>query len=253
MATIHRSAQIVMNVTRKPDAAPAVVCHDLPMRGEPKPVPARKYPRTHHLPDSPGATSDDRILTDLAGLTGELVVTEKMDGGNLTFTRDLMYARSVDSGTHVWDRPAKAAWARVAHEIPYGWRVCGESMWARRSVAYPDLPGVFLVFGVWDAAHTLRGWDETAEWAALLDLPLVPVLYRGTELTAARAAWSRQRDADHSEGFVVRAAVPIPEAEFGHRVAKWVRPQHVRTEAAWRHRDDFAVNGFTGPVNAKIY
>jgi hypothetical protein len=180
-----------------------------------KPAPARKYPRTHHLPDSPGATSDDRILTDLAGLTSELVVTEKMDGGNLTFTRDLMYARSVDSGTHVWDRPAKALWARVAHEIPYGWRVCGESMWARRSVAYPDLPGVFLVFGVWDAAHTLRGWDETA---------------------------------DHSEGFVVRAAAPIPEAEFGRRVAKWVRPQHVRTEAAWRHRDDFAVNGFTGPA-----
>jgi hypothetical protein len=225
-----------------------VVCHDLAMGRESGSAPVRKYPRTHHLPDSPGATSDDRIVTDLDGLTGELVVTEKMDGGNVTFTRDLMYARSVDSGTHPWDRPTKALWARVAHEIPYGWRVCGESMWARRSVAYPDLPGVFLVFAVWDADHTLRGWTETTEWAALLDLPLVPVLYRGTDLARARAAWSAQRDADRSEGFVVRTTAPVPEAEFGRRVAKWVRPGHVRTNAAWRHRDDFAVNGFTRPV-----
>ena len=47
-----------------------------------------KYPRTFHLPDSPGATADDRIQHDLSWLDGELVVTEKMDGGNLTFTRD---------------------------------------------------------------------------------------------------------------------------------------------------------------------
>jgi hypothetical protein len=27
-------------------------------------------------------------------------------------------------------------------------------------------------------------------------------------------------------------------------VLKWVRAGHVRTEASWRHRDDFAVNEF---------
>lgn len=208
------------------------------------PTARRKYPRTYHLPDSPGATTDDRILPNLTGLTGDLVVTEKMDGGNVTFTRDLMYARSVDSGTHAWDRACKAVWARIAHEIPAGWRLSGESMWARRSVAYEDLPGVFLLFGVWDAEHTLLGWDDTVEWAELLGLPLVPVLYRGDDLTRARTVWSRKRDEERSEGFVVRSAGPIPEAEFGRRVGKWVRAGHVRTTAAWRHRDDFAVNGF---------
>ena len=59
-----------------------------------------KYPRTFHLPGSPGATADDKIQHDLSWLDGELVVTEKLDGGNLTFTRDAMYARSVDSGTN---------------------------------------------------------------------------------------------------------------------------------------------------------
>ncbi|MEV0787225.1 RNA ligase family protein [Streptomyces sp. NPDC050423] len=41
------------------------------------------YPRTPHLPWSPGAASDDVRLADLAGLTGtEVVVTEKLDGEN---------------------------------------------------------------------------------------------------------------------------------------------------------------------------
>jgi hypothetical protein len=204
----------------------------------------RKYPRTFHLPDSPGATDDDKILADLTGLTGELVVTEKMDGGNVTFTRDTMFARSLDSGTQAWDRACKAVWGRVAHDIPTGWRISGESMWARRSVGYRDLAGVYLVFGVWDGEHTLLGWDETAQWAGLLGLPLVPVLYRGRDLAAARSAWSRQRDEERSEGFVVRSAGPIPAAEFHHRVGKWVRAGHVRTDATWRRRDDFAVNGF---------
>ena len=43
---------------------------------------------------------------------------------------------------------------------------------------------------------------------------------------------------------MVRAAGRIPAAEFSVKVLKWVRADHVRTEAAWRHRDDFAVNEF---------
>jgi hypothetical protein len=177
-------------------------------------------------------------------LDGELVVTEKLDGGNLTFTRDAMYGRSPDSGTQPWDRPAKALWAMTAYRIPDEWRVCGESMWARRSIAYSDLPGVFIVFGIWDETDTLLGWDDTVDWARRLELPVVPVLYRGGSLSEARAAWSRQRDAERSEGYVVRAAGRIPAAEFGHKLLKWVRADHVRTGASWRHRDDFAVNEF---------
>jgi hypothetical protein len=203
-----------------------------------------KYPRTFHLPDSPGASVDDKVQHDLSWLDGELVVTEKLDGGNLTFTRDSMYARSLDSGTQPWDRPAKALWAMTAHRIPDDWRVCGESMWARRSIPYSDLPGVFIVFGIWDETNTLLGWDDTVDWAQRLELPVVPVLYRGLSLTEARSAWARQRDPKTSEGYVVRVAGRITAAEFPFEVVKWVRADHVRTEASWRHRDDFAINGF---------
>ncbi|MFE9924807.1 RNA ligase family protein, partial [Streptomyces sp. NPDC005774] len=43
------------------------------------------YPRTPHLPWSPGAASDDIRAGDLSGLRGrEVVVTEKLDGENTT-------------------------------------------------------------------------------------------------------------------------------------------------------------------------
>lgn len=220
------------------------------MPGRAVAAPARiKYPRTPHLPDSPGASTDDRVQHDLSALVGvELVVTEKLDGGNLTFARHGMWARSTDSGTHPWDRPAKAVWARVAPDIPAGWRVVGESMWARRSVGYTDLPGVFIVFAVFDSAGTLLSWDDVVEWATLLGLPTVPVLYRGDDLAAARAAWATQRDEAGSEGYVLRTVAPVAPDQFAKRVVKWVRAGHVRTTADWRHRDDFPVNGFRGPV-----
>ncbi len=93
---------------------------------------------------------------------------------------------------------------------------------------------MFLVFGIWDETDTLLGWDDTKR----------QVLYRGGSLSEARAAWGAQRDEKTSEGYVVRAAGRIPAAEFPLKLLKWVRSEHVRTEAAWRHRDDFAVNEF---------
>ena len=63
-----------------------------------------KFPRTFHMPFSPGATSDDKILKSLDHFIGlEVVVTEKVDGENTTFTRTRTHARSVDSANH-WSR-----------------------------------------------------------------------------------------------------------------------------------------------------
>jgi hypothetical protein len=132
----------------------------------------------------------------------------------------------------------------TAYRIPDEWRVCGESMWARRSIAYSDLPGVFIVFGIWDETDTLLGWDDTVDWAKRLELPVVPVLYRGGSLTEARAAWAWSRKPESSEGFVIRSAGRIAAADFGMKLVKWVRADHVRTDDAWRHRDDFPVNEF---------
>jgi hypothetical protein len=202
-----------------------------------------KYPRTFHLPDSPGRPADDKVQHDLSWLDGELVVTEKLDGGNLTFTRDAMYARSLDSGTHPWDRPAKALWAMTAYRIPDDWRVCGESMWARAASRTRTCRGLHRLRHLGRDGHAARLGRHGGLGAAAGAAGGAGALSRRQPVRGARRLGGAALAGD-SEGFVVRAAGRIPRPSFSHKVLKWVRPEHVRTDAAWRHRDDFAVNEF---------
>lgn len=90
------------------------------------------YPRTPHLPWSPGASSDDVRVGDLSGLAGrEVVVTEKLDGENTTLYADGLHARSLDSAHHPSRAWVKALQGRIGPAIPQGWRVCGENLYAR--------------------------------------------------------------------------------------------------------------------------
>lgn len=208
-----------------------------------------KYPCTPHLPFSPGATSDDKFMSkkglDFLKSGIDLVVTEKMDGGNLTFYRDAFHGRSLDSGTHHWDTLARQLWSQVRFDIPEGWRISGESLYARRSVAYDNLPGPYMVFGIWDENNDQLAWDDVVMWCELLCLPHVPVLYRGSSFDTAVNVWSSLLDTKTSEGFVVRNAESFNYEVFHQNVVKWVRANHVQTAADWRHRDDYDVNTFS--------
>lgn len=220
-----------------------------------------KYPRTPHLPSSPGGTNDDKRMSVSAAdalFSRQIVVTEKMDGGNVTLAREYFHARSTSDNTPLWERYAKAEWAKIAHDIPEGWRVSAESLWARRSVAYDNLSGFLLVIGVWDETNTLLSWRRTEEWAALLGLPTVPVLGNGCgSERAALAVWKGEacnlvgepcpaHDAATSEGFVVRTVYDIRYADFDQHVGKWVRPDHVQTTAQWRKTTHFPTNRALG-------
>lgn len=206
------------------------------------------YPRTPHLPGSPGATSDDKhaskeTLTHLqSGI--ELVASIKMDGGNVSAYPDAFHGRSKDSGTQPWDTYAKRLWSQFRFDIPEGWRVSCESMYARRSVAYENLESPLYVIGIWNEKNELISWADTVEWAQMLGLPTVPPIYVGTDFKEASTVWKKQFTPETSEGFVIRDAGKIPHAQFGSRVVKYVRANHVQTSADWRHRDDFALNGF---------
>lgn len=197
------------------------------------------YPRTPHLPWSPGASSDDVRLTgrtDLAGLTGsEVVVTEKMDGENTTLYADGLHARSLDSAHHPSRARVKALQGRVGPRVPAGWRICGENVFARHSIPYDDLAGHFYGFSVWDG-DTCLGWDRTVAFLHGLGIPTPPVLWRGVfDARAERALRALRLDTGRQEGYVVRPAGSFPAAEFGRRVAKWVRPGHVVTDTHWMH------------------
>jgi hypothetical protein len=196
----------------------------------------RKYPRTPHLPWSPGATADDVLLNDCSALEGEeVVVTEKMDGENTTIYADHVHARSLDSAHHPSRTAVKQLQATLSSSIPAGWRLCGENLQARHSIAYDSLPAWFLLFSIWDEQDQCLPWDQTLEWAELLELQTVPVLWRGAWEERALRRLCEGLDTRRQEGLVVRRAGPYSYAEFGQCVAKWVRADHVTTDQHWMH------------------
>lgn len=193
-----------------------------------------KYPRTRHLPWSPGATSDDLVSQGVEPfIDRRVVVAEKMDGENTTLYSDHLHARSIDSRHHPSRTWVKALHGRIAFQIPEGWRVCGENLYAIHSITYTDLPSYFMVFSVWDSSNRCLSWNDTVEWAELLGLHTVPVLYDGP----FDLAWFDSFDVGTGtrEGYVVRLAESFAFEDFGTSVAKWVRPGHVQTDEHWMH------------------
>lgn len=195
-----------------------------------------KYPRTYHLPFSPGATSDDKILKNTACLAGrEVVVTVKMDGENTTLYGHGFHARSLDSRHH----PSRDWLARfhgsIAHDIPAGWRICGENLYARHSIAYEDLKSYFLGFSIWDETNQALSWDATLAYFSMLGIEPVKELYRGPFDQGHLQGIARDLDTARHEGFVVRLADRFAYEDFNQAVAKWVRPGHVQTTEHWMH------------------
>lgn len=189
-----------------------------------------KYGRTYHLPWSGRITDDDRVIDDADALFGgqEVVVTEKMDGENTTMYRDGMHARSVDYKPHPSRDRVRALHGMIAHDIPDGWRICGENLYAKHAIHYHHLANYFQVFSIWDDKNTCLPWDETVTWAALIGLPMITVLYRGPwSERAVRAAWTPTIGGDPSEGYVVRLAGSFRYRDFRRSIAKYVRADHV--------------------------
>ncbi|MFC4009884.1 RNA ligase family protein [Nonomuraea purpurea] len=192
-----------------------------------------RYPRTPHLPWSPGATPDDVRAGDLSGLRGrEVVVTEKLDGENTTLYADGMHARSLDSAHHPSRAWVKGLQGRIGRRIPAGWRVCGENVFARHSVPYEELESWFYGFSVWDGERCLD-WDRTVAFLRGLGVPAPPVLWRG--VFDERTLRGLRLDTERQEGYVVRTVEGFGWEEFAGRVAKWVRREHVRTSTHWMH------------------
>lgn len=129
------------------------------------------HPRTPHLPWSPGAAADDVRAGNVDGLRSrEVVVTEKLDGENTTLYADFSHARSVDSGHHPSRSWVKGLQGRIGRALPPGWRICGENMYARHSLAYDDLDSYLYGFSVWDADRCLP-WEETVAFLRGIGVP----------------------------------------------------------------------------------
>lgn len=204
-----------------------------------------KYPSTPHLPFSQGLQRDDTRITTLDYLNGrEVVVTEKMDGENCSMYYDHIHARSLDSRHHPSRDWVKNFWSTIKHDIPQGYRICGENLYAQHSVSYVSLSSYFMGFSVWNGTQCLS-WNDTQEFFELLGIQSVPVLYRGVFDMDLLERMAEGFDVENKEGFVVRVAEGFDYSEFDTHVAKWVRSGHVQTSKHWMHQQ-VRPNGLQG-------
>lgn len=210
-----------------------------------------KYPRTPHLPWSPGISSDDihgnqDSVFDLLSC-GSVVITEKMDGESTTMYRDHIHARSINSSHHPSRSRVKQIHSEISHLIPEGWRVCGENMQAKHSIYYGQLPDWFLVFSVWTAENQCLDWANTLDWIELLGLKPVPILFQGDIDVSHLQEMHHSLDLDQQEGFVVRSFDAFDFSVFDKNVFKWVRKNHVGTDQHWMNSimvENVVVNDF---------
>lgn len=194
-----------------------------------------KYPRTFHFPWSPGIHNDDRVHEFITQFIGKrIIIHEKLDGENTTLYNDYIHARSVFNHPHASRTWVKNFWGSIAYNIPKGYRINVENVFAKHSISYNELDTYAYGFAVWNDKNELLSWDDCLEWFQLLDIVPCPVLYDGI--------WDEKiihsfddRDWNKHEGYVIRLAKSFPYKDFKYNVGKFVRKGHVQTTKHWMH------------------
>jgi hypothetical protein len=196
-----------------------------------------KYQRTYHLPTSPNLQNDDRQHKNVDFFTDkEVVCSIKLDGEATSMYPNYIHARSVDSKYHESRTWVNALHGRIKYEIPKGFRVCGENVYAKHSIHYNHLQSYFYVYSIWNEINEALSWDDTVEYSSLLGLVTVPVFYRGVfnlEKIHRRFLEYVDSSVDSVEGYVIRIQDKIPYHKFKVSVAKYVRKNHVSTSKFW--------------------
>jgi hypothetical protein len=204
-----------------------------------------KYPRTMHLPFSPGSTSDDKFMTEetFESFVGhDLVYTEKLDGSNVCLTANDVFARSHAGppGHKSFYRLKEIHSTLKSMNVLWGGlSVFGEWCYAVHSIEYSMLQHPLNIFGVRDdTSGEWWSWNDVVEYAEELGFPTVPVILRGA-VASKEEIRKIVEDMAHlssvygpvREGLVIRRADAFTELETS--VGKWVRANHVQTDQHW--------------------
>jgi hypothetical protein len=195
-----------------------------------------KYQKTCHAPWSESVQKDDRRHKNMAYYEGKrVIVTRKMDGENTSLYWDYTHAKSIDSAHHPSRDWVKNFWSKIRFDIPEGWRICGENMFAEHSIRYENLESYFFGFMIFDERNIALSWDETLVWFDLIGITPVEVIYDGIyDEAKIKAAYAASGDDwATSEGYVIRIADSFSFSDFRRSMAKYVRKNHVATNEHW--------------------
>lgn len=201
----------------------------------------KKYPRTFHLPYSLTISDDDKRLSsdDIFKSMDKVYCSIKMDGENTTVYPDgYIHARSLDGNRHPWQSLLKHSIQRWYSDIPEGWRVCGENLYAAHSIKYnfPDESYLFQVFGIYDEKNNALSYEDMCFYADLFGIRVVPVFFIGKydkEAILNKFEEYKRNSTDEVEGFVVRNYDSFNYSDFSANTGKFVRKNHVTTDEHW--------------------
>lgn len=203
-----------------------------------------KYPSTSYMDISPGHHGGNDVIDSTAFFDVPVVVTIKMDGSNVVLRRDSVGARNGDTANHRSFDMLKSVHARIRQLIPAGLEVFAEWLYAKHSIHYTGalaLESYMHVIAVYDTAWRLwLSWDETVDIARRIGYPTVPVLctgvYAGWQVLERLTTLGTDVIKTGHEGIVIRNSYPFHYGQFGRFVGKYVRENHVQTDAHWQTR-----------------
>ena len=134
--------------------------------------------------------SDDKILKSLEPFIGkEVVVTEKRDGENTSlYHNGSIHARSLTGTSHAWQDVIKAMWAERCRDLPEGWRVVGENLYAQHSIRYENLKQWIEVLAIFDEQTVLVGSLNLDARSFYLNTEIA-LLLQGESLAHAMTDW----------------------------------------------------------------
>lgn len=169
-----------------------------------------------------------------------VVVTEKMDGENITIDANGCYPRSLDTG-YKTSRDWVIAFAKsISPKLKKDERIVGENMYARHCIDYGSLPSYFIGFA-WINGSRFANWTDTVGRFSELGIETAPVLYQGRCSQLKLRTLADRLDFGRQEGYVVRLVDSFEEEDMPLAMAKWVRYDHAADELL-RKREPFAKN-----------
>ena len=205
----------------------------------------QSFPRIKHMYNSPGRSPDD-LRSDkdwFNSFSGKyIVIKEKLDGENTGITNISCYARSKIPTLNPWSvNIRRDIFPFVKDLISDDEIVFGENLYAVHSIKYNQLPSYFHIFAVYNTKlEVWYSWSDVEMFAKILDLPTVPVLFKGIinsekDLMDKINYWMSQPSAYgvEKEGVVMRLAGEIKPEDWNNSIVKYVRANHVQTNKRW--------------------
>jgi hypothetical protein len=156
-------------------------------------------------------------------------------------TNDGVYARShATFTTSSWSREVRQLHdIKVKGQLEDDVFIFGENMEGVHSIEYSGLKSYFYMFGVRDNNIWIP-WEGIEEYSYLLDIPTVPVLFKGIVNTEKELkdlvndlVSKPSQLGGQIEGIVVRNSSLFHNDDFADNVMKWVRKGHVQTDEHW--------------------